>query len=267
MDLSFCQLDRGFRPCNLQVVQARHCTLMRFDVGNRVHHLLPPAQGYRTFGLLAHEQAPSTLGDGRFEDDALLQIDPDRGLDATIESGFSGFTFAVNERRLAETAALLGVRRESALQSHTGVTKPMPAAYLRHLRRRLPVVIRQALAAPDDAAVVAFFDEELPALLVRGWCIGTPHATRTARLSTRSRAFQRAAEAIRCESIEIRTIEQLCRVSASATAHWNAPSARTPASPPNAIYPRHASRACAAICSGMANNPSPSWRIAGDSPT
>jgi hypothetical protein len=95
------------------------------------------------------------------------------------------------------------------------MTRPVPREFLRYLRGRVEAMTALSRVAPDDNAVTTFLDEELPGLLVRGWSAGYPPDVKTPRLATRTRAFLRATEAIRCEGREIRSIEQLCRLSAS----------------------------------------------------
>jgi len=215
VEVTATQLDRYNQPSVLEVVGSANTCVMRYKVGNRIHHLLGAGPGCRTFGLLAGPQAPTHIASREFGPEDILQVDPGCGLDAVIEAGFSGYTFSVSEERLQEVATLHGVEDISILSRGMGAVRPVPEAYRTKLRNSLEQMISLARSHPQALSVREYLDLELPAFLVQGWCYDQLLQQEKYSLSSRSRVLRRAVELVRAEGGESVTVEQLCRETGS----------------------------------------------------
>lgn len=210
VEVTATQLDRHTQPSALAVVASASTTVMHYEVGSRIHHLLGAGQRSHTFGLLAGPQASARIANREFGPEDILQIDPGSGLDSVIEAGFSGYTCSVREERLLEVATLQGVEDLSVLSRGLGTEKPVSEVYRTRLRNSLEQMIPFARTHPYAPSVHEFMEFELPAFLVRGWCYEQLQQ-QNHRLPARSRVLRRAVEVMRAEGGETLNIERLCR--------------------------------------------------------
>ena len=207
VDINICQLDQATTSCSLHALASANTRAMHFSVGSQLHHLLGSESGYCTFGLLTGPQIPSRIRERRFSHRQLLQIDPETGLDAVIEPGFSAYTFSIREQHLLALAEQEGLRGMATLLAGAGTEKAAPLTYLADIRRAVTKAFNTGLADPSDAASDEFFEYELPLMLMRTWLAAGPDNAQHVRASTRARARQRAVAYIREQGAGIGSVE------------------------------------------------------------
>ena len=212
-ELEACQLDQEKTPSTVSIATSEALTITRFDIGNRTHHLLKCPVGYRTFGVLARDQAPSQIRGRPLATDYVLVADPDIGVDAVNEPGFSVFAITIAEERLLEAAEFHEFSKTGELLRGVGMAKPASTELTTSIRQ----LCQQALLHGGEIPEVASHTQtDLPVALLSAWDDGDPLVrSRRANASTRQRALQRAVDFLRSSGPEVLSVEQLCRESAT----------------------------------------------------
>lgn len=185
-----------------------------YSVGSRMHHLLGGEAGCHTFGLLSRDQSPSRVLNRAFGSGDMLHIDPERGLEAVTEAGFSGYTIAINRARLRQVAELMecvGYDDEIAV---TGLERPIKDDLARELRLRLHQLVSQQPPGDSDA-VSLFLESQLPALVLSAWCGSERLEASSATLPARRRVLGRALEYIHAYAGGQCTVEEVCLASST----------------------------------------------------
>jgi AraC family ethanolamine operon transcriptional activator len=210
-ETNFKQLDRGAGNNVMNLCASEDAAVMLLDFSSRNHHRAIPSAQMRTFGLLARPQASGHIANRVLDSESLLHIDSYHGMDAVVEPGFSGYTMAFSEERLAKIAELYELPDPDFASSTPGSERfPGPRAVAR-LRSLLAGVITLA-ANGEQAAATNLLELELPAAVLSNW-MGTP-ASSSARCGNRALVVARALEYLDAFPQEAISVEQLCQVSA-----------------------------------------------------
>jgi AraC-like DNA-binding protein len=210
VEASVCQLDTSLKPASFTMASSESTRLFRFDIGNCAHHLLGPEPGCETFGILVGEQAPTRIGSREFGPTQILRIDPETGLDALLQPGFSGYTVSVRQKRLQQLGALDG-----RFGQFGGPPRTLPPSLQRVLRHGLSWSIAEAQSLGATAELEQFLEYELPRLMLLAWSTQQADSIDRSSLAGRSRARERALHHIWHKGKQSMNVAQLCIASAS----------------------------------------------------
>lgn len=208
---NFKQLERGVGNNSMSLCASENAAVMLMGLSRRNHHRAIPGAQMRTFGLLASPQACGRVANRVLDSESLLHIDSHHGMDAVIQPGFTGYTMAFSEERLAKIAELYELPSPDFAASTPGSERfPGPRGVAK-LRSLLAGVVTLATNG-ELAAATNLLELELPAAVLSNW-MGTP-ASSPARCGNRALVVARALEYLDAYPQEAISVEQLCQVCA-----------------------------------------------------
>ncbi len=214
-DSDLLPLDRSSGDATYACFASERMVLSRFGFSNKVHQRARPLEGFHTFGMLAHAQAPARYSARELCQDSLSYMDHRNGLDAISEPGFVGFTVALHEQLLAELAEQheLASPDSDHWQWNLGplVSDPESVSHLRRcLQQSFSETSVSAVSADSDA--LRAFEADLALTILQLGDGGKPQVV--VRHPTRQRARRRALDYLRAHRKRPVTVHSLCDVAA-----------------------------------------------------
>ena len=206
------QLEKGAGINSFSTVATQYAAAICFDFERRNHQIALPPSGFTTFGLPARPQAPGRIANRSLESESILNIDPEQGMDAVVEGGFSGLTLAFPDERIHYLGECLELPDE-VLRYERGTERQPNAATIDQLREAAQGAIRLLQQNPENTAAITLLESELPMAMIEAWHGG--RSMPRGKAHTRYRVMRRALEYIDAHPAEPHSIEALCSACAT----------------------------------------------------
>lgn len=206
-DAEFRQLNRGLESASIAVLATDRLRILKVHMGNSVHQLGVPPEGYLSFGLMATPQRDGRFGRHAFNASTLVNFNTLAGLDAVSAGGFLGYGMSVHHSLLE---GAYGDRAAEEVWANAGALKDING-----LAEGIRQIIDNAFAfAGSDALAEGshLFSPELEAELSRAlnmaWVAGEEPLKLQA--AGRARVLAAAVEFINTHVSEPFTLARLC---------------------------------------------------------